>query len=58
MEWLRCTCERFLLLIEAKANGISAAQELRNRYSDLDCAIQLCPVSGDKVARAHAAQAP
>jgi hypothetical protein len=54
MEWLRCTCERFLLLIEAKANGISAAQELRNRYSDLDCAIprssnwssnRICPLS-------------
>jgi hypothetical protein len=35
MEWVAHTCERFKidrLLIEAKASGISAAQEFRNRY--------------------------
>lgn len=60
VEWLRHTCERFhvdLLLVEAKASGISAAQELRSRYDDLDFAIQLCPVKGDKLARALACQA-
>ena len=60
MEWLKYTCERFKvdrLLIEAKASGMSAAQELSNRYGDLDFAVQLCEVSGDKYARALAAQA-
>ena len=60
MEWLRYTCERFKvdrLLIEAKASGMSAAQELQNRFSDLDFAIQLCQVKGDKMARALAVQA-
>lgn len=54
------TCRRFKadkLLIEAKASGISAAQELRNRYALEDWSIQLCQVSGDKVARALACQA-
>ncbi len=31
-------------MIEAAASGISAAQELQNRYGDQDFAIQLCPV--------------
>jgi predicted phage terminase large subunit-like protein len=44
-------------LIEAKANGISAAQELQNRYGRLDFAVNLCQVSGSKEARAYAAQA-
>jgi predicted phage terminase large subunit-like protein len=59
MEWVADTCARFRvhkLLIEAKASGISAAQELRNRYGSRDWAIQLCPVKGDKVARALAVQ--
>lgn len=59
MEWVQDTCKRFKvdkLLIEAKASGISAAQELRNRYNRQDWAIQLCQVSGDKVARAYAVQ--
>lgn len=60
MEHVSDTCRRFKvdkLLIEAKASGISAAQELRNRYSGEDWAIQLCQVTGDKVARALACQA-
>lgn len=60
MEWVNDTCSRFKidkLLIEAKASGISAAQELRNRFGLQDWAIQLCPVSGDKYARALACQA-
>ena len=60
IEWCKYTCERFRvdkLLIEAKASGISAAQEMGNRYGRLDFSVQLCPVSGDKVARALAVQA-
>ncbi len=44
-----------LLLIEGKASGISAAQELRNRYGNERWGIQVLPVKGDKVARAYAA---
>jgi predicted phage terminase large subunit-like protein len=59
MEWVQDTCTRFKvdkLLIEAKASGISAAQELRNRYGNHPWAIQTCPVKGDKVARALSVQ--
>lgn len=59
LEWVKYTCERFKvdrLLIEAKANGISAAQELSNRYGRLDFGVQLCQVAGSKEARAYAAQ--
>ena len=58
IEWVRDTCQRFrvhTLLIEAKASGISAAQELRNRYPDEQFSIQLVQVKGDKFARACAA---
>jgi phage terminase large subunit-like protein len=44
------------LLIEAKASGISAADELRNRYGTHGWAIQTCPVKGDKLARVLAIQ--
>lgn len=59
MEWLNDTCNRFKvdkLLIEAKASGFSAAQELQNRFGLQNWAVQLCPVKGDKVARALAVQ--
>jgi predicted phage terminase large subunit-like protein len=59
MEWVEDTCTRFKvdkLLIEAKASGISAAQELRNRYGSRPWAVQLMPVKGDKLARALAVQ--
>lgn len=59
MEWIVDSCNRFKvdrLLIEAKASGISAAQELRNRFGLQPWAVQLCPVAGDKVARALACQ--
>jgi len=59
LEWVKHTCERFKvdrLLIEAKANGISAAQELSNRYGRLDFGVQLCVPAGSKEARAYAAQ--
>jgi predicted phage terminase large subunit-like protein len=60
LEWVRHSCRRLnvdKLLIEAKASGISAAQELQNRYGREGYAIQLCKVSGDKLARALAVQA-
>lgn len=64
IEWVHDTCvwlngkplQADRLLIEAKASGISAAQELQNRYGNSDFGIQLCPVKGDKVARALAVQ--
>ncbi len=59
MEWIEDTCVRFRvdkLLIEAKAPGISAAQELRNRYGLQDFAVHLMPVKGDKLARALSVQ--
>ena len=59
VEWIADTCRRFqvhTVLIEAKASGISAGQELQNRHGREGWAISLCPVKGDKVARALAAQ--
>jgi predicted phage terminase large subunit-like protein len=59
MEWVEDTCIRRKvdkLLIEAKASGISAAQEMQNRYGLQDFPVQLMPVKGDKVARALAVQ--
>lgn len=59
VEWIADSCRRFkvdLLLIENKASGISAAQELRNRHGREGWAIHLVQVKGDKVARALAAQ--
>lgn len=59
LEWIQHTCERWKvdkLLIEGKASGLSAAQELQNRYGRQDWSTQLCPVKGDKVARCLAVQ--
>ncbi len=59
IEWVDDTCSQFRvdrLLIEAKASGISAAQELRNRFGLKQWAIELVPVVGDKYARALACQ--
>jgi predicted phage terminase large subunit-like protein len=58
IEWTAHTCTRFhvdLLLIEGKASGISAAQELRRLYAREKWGIELAKVKGDKVARAMAA---
>lgn len=60
IEWIQHTCTRTKvdkLLIEGKASGISAAQELRNRYGLQRWTTQLCPVKGDKYARAVGVQA-
>lgn len=59
LEWIQHTCERWhvdKLLIEGKASGLSAAQELQNRYGRQNWSTQLCPVKGDKVARCLAVQ--
>ncbi len=59
IEWVDDTCTRFKvdrLLIEAKASGLSAAQELGNRYGQKQWAIECVPVSGDKYSRALAVQ--
>lgn len=54
------TCKRYdvkVLLIEAKATGISVAQELRRRYTTAGYQVVLTnPGDLDKVARAYAAQ--
>lgn len=59
VEWTAHTmkhwkCDR--LLIEAKANGISAAQSLEARYRSKNWVVQLDPVKGDKTARMIAVQ--
>lgn len=59
MEWVKDTCEEHrvhVLLIEAKGPGISAAQELRNRFGELPFSIQLVQPKGDKIARALSCQ--
>lgn len=56
VEWVAYTCRRWkvdTLLIEAKANGISVAQEMIRLYGDEQWTVQLEPVKGDKVARAY-----
>jgi predicted phage terminase large subunit-like protein len=60
LEWVNDTCDRFkvnLLLIENKGPGISAAQDLQNRFGQKPWGVHLVKVKGDKVARALAAQA-
>lgn len=60
LEWIQHTCDRWnvdRLLIEGKASGLSAAQELQNRYGRQNWSTQLVPVKGDKVARCLAVQA-
>lgn len=57
VEWVAYTCRRFKvdrLLIEAKASGITAAQEMQRLYGNETWTTQLEQVVGDKVARAHA----
>jgi predicted phage terminase large subunit-like protein len=59
LEWVAHTCRQFnvdLLLIEGKASGIPAAQELANRYPDEKWSIHLMNPKGDKMARALASQ--
>jgi predicted phage terminase large subunit-like protein len=57
VEWVAHTCRFFkvdLLLIEAKATGISVAQSIQSLYGDEGFSVQLEQVKGDKMARAQA----
>ena len=60
VEWVAYSCNRYkvdMLLIEAKASGISAAQSLRNSHARAGWNIQLIdPKKLDKMARALAVQ--
>ena len=60
VEWVRETCNRFRvdrLLIEAKANGHTVAQEIRRLNRDEMWGVQLVdPGNQDKVARAYSVQ--
>lgn len=60
IEWIKYTadkCRVDKVLIEGKASGISAVQELRNRFGLQEWSTEACPVKGDKVSRALAVQA-
>ncbi len=60
VEWVAHSCRRFKvdkLLIEAKASGISVAQEIRRLYRDELWGVELVDPKGqDKVARAYSVQ--
>lgn len=59
LEWVTHSCLRWkvnVLLIEAKASGISAAQEIRNRFGYNGFGVILKKVTGDKYSRALAVQ--
>lgn len=56
VEWVAYTCKRHKidrLLIEAKASGLSVAQEISRLYSLEGWGIELVDPRGDKEARAH-----
>lgn len=61
VEWSIHTCSKRkvkaeLLLIEAKASGISAAQTIRKLHANAGFGVQLIDPKGDKIARAYAVQ--
>lgn len=59
VEWIAYTCRRFRadkLLIEAKASGLSVAQEMRRLYLEDNWSIEMVKPVGDKVARVHAVE--
>jgi predicted phage terminase large subunit-like protein len=59
VEWIAYSCRRFQvdkLLIEAKASGLTVAQEMQRLYREDGWSIQLVKPVGDKVARAHAVE--
>lgn len=59
VEWTVKSCREYkvsTLLIEAKASGISVAQELARLYGAEDWGVQLVNPKGDKVARVYAIQ--
>ncbi len=60
VEWVIDSCNRYnvdVLLIEAKASGLSVAQEIQRLNKTSDWSVQLInPRGGDKLARAYAVQ--
>jgi predicted phage terminase large subunit-like protein len=59
VEWIAYSCRRFKvdkLLIEAKASGLTVAQEMQRLYREDGWSIELIKPQGDKVARAHAVE--
>jgi predicted phage terminase large subunit-like protein len=59
VEWVAHSCKRFnvdVLLIEAKASGISVAQEMERIYSHEGWRVELVQAPKDKVARALSVQ--
>lgn len=59
VEWIAYSCRRFKvdkLLIEAKASGLTVAQEMQRLYREDGWSIELVKPVGDKVARAHAVE--
>jgi predicted phage terminase large subunit-like protein len=59
VQWVAHTCRRFRvdhLLIEGKASGLTAADELRRLHGREGWMVRVCPVRGDKVSRALAVQ--
>jgi predicted phage terminase large subunit-like protein len=59
VEWLSFTCQKYKadrLIIEGKASGLTAAQEIRRLHGTEGWGVQIVQPNGDKVARAHAVQ--
>lgn len=59
VEWVAYSCKRFKvdrLLIEAKASGLSVAQEMRRLHANEQWTVEEHTPEGDKVARAYAVQ--
>jgi predicted phage terminase large subunit-like protein len=59
VEWLAHTCQKYKadrLIIEGKASGLTAAQEIRRLHGTEGWGVQIVQPNGDKVARAHAVQ--
>lgn len=59
VEWIAYSCRRFRvdkLLIEAKASGITVAQEMQRLYREDGWSIELVKPVGDKVSRTHAVE--
>lgn len=57
VEWVAYTCKRHnvdMLLIEAKASGLSIAQEMQRLYSNQGWGVELMDPEGDKYMRAVA----
>ncbi|WP_246801647.1 phage terminase large subunit [Bradyrhizobium genosp. L] len=59
VEWIAYSCRRFRvdkLLIEAKASGITVAQEMQRLHREDGWSVELIKPLGDKVARTHSVE--